>query len=461
MIMKYIKYISIPLFLGLLFSCGKNETVNQKIVATVDSRNITAAEFSFQYELTPSKYTRLGKAESFDLILDGMINKILFAKEAQKMGLDDDPEIKKIIEHHKHYAIIRELYKKHVRDSIEVTEEELRSAFRKSKITLFVKHFITTNSDEAYRISKGLETVPHIPLLDVSKTREIGDYGVVDIISWNEVNREIEDILFHLPLLKLSEPYFDGKIYHIFRVVNKEMDAMQTEGEFVARKSSITKAIRKRKEHYAAFDFVKRAMQPQNLMIKAEPLNSLTEIAWNNYNKNGIKLENLKYEEVGNLFDNKRELLSEKLAMYQDGSMTVEDFIFTYKLNPVNISFKNKSSVRKGLENAVAIYVRDRIFVAMGLQENLDKLPPVTEEARIWEERLLSNSLKQKIFNELAETIFDSTELVGKYDSTISELLSNLRGKVNIKINKEELYAVQTTDSGLPRKIDFFAIHTQ
>jgi hypothetical protein len=459
--MKYLKYISILLFFGLLFSCGKNESVDQKIVATVGGRNITAAEFSLQYELTPSKYTRLGKEKSFDLILDGIVNKILFAEEAQKIGLDNDPEIKKIIEHHKHYAIICELYKKHIRDSIEVTEEELRSAFRKSKITLFVKHFITTNSDEAYRISKGLKTVSHIPLLDVSKTREIGDYGVVDIISWNEVNREIEDILYHLPLLKLSEPYFDGKIYHVFRVVDKEIDVMQTEGEFVARKSSIASAIRKRKEHYAAFDFVKRAMQSQNLIIKAEPLNSLTEIAWNNYTKNGIKLENLKYEEVGNLFDNKRELLSEKLAMYQDGSMTVEDFIFTYKLNPVNISFKNKSSVRKGLENAVAIYVRDRIFVAMGLQENLDKLPPVTEEARNWEERLLSNSLKQKIFNELAETIFDSTELISKYDSTISELLSNLRGKVNIKINKEELYAVQTTDSGLPRKIDFFAIHTQ
>lgn len=461
MIVKYIKYISILLVLGLLFSCSKKETADQKIVATVGVRNITAAEFSFQYELTPSKYTRLGKVESFNLILDGMVSKVLFAREAQTLGLDNDPEIKKIIEHHKHYAIIRELYKKHIRDSVKVTEEEMRSAFRKSKITLFVKHFITKNSDEAYRISKGLATVPHIPLLDVSKTREISDYGVVDIISWNEVNREIEDILFHLPLLKLSKPYFDGKIFHIFRVMDKEINAMQTEGEFAARKSSLTSAIRKRREHYAAFDFVKRAMQPQNLMIKAEPLNSLTEIAWNNYSKKGIKLENLKYEEVGNLFDNKLELLHEKLVVYKDGTMTVEDFIFTYRLNPVNISFKNKSSVRKGLENAVAIYVRDIVFAAMGLKENLNILPSVTEEVRNWEERLLSNSLKQKIFNELAETIFDSTELISTYDSTISELLSNLRGKINIKINKEELYAVQTTDTGLPRKIDFFAIRTQ
>ncbi|MCK4715524.1 MAG: hypothetical protein KAT54_01835, partial [Candidatus Marinimicrobia bacterium] len=119
------------------------------------------------------------------------------------------------------------------------------------------------------------------------------------------------------------------------------------------------------------------------------------------------------------------------------------------------------SSIRKGLENAAAIYVRDHIFATMGLKENLNKLPSVTEEVRNWEERLLSNSLKQKIFNELAETKFDSTELISKYDSTIGELLSELRGKINIKINKEELYAVQTTDTGLPRKIDFFAIRTR
>ena len=446
----------------LLISCSKSDKSGSKAVATINDRVITSDEFAFAYELAPRNITQLGKEKAYSILLDGMIDKILFAKEGTRCGFDKDNTFQRAMDYFKRAAVVRELYLKHVRDSVKITDEEIRSAYQRSKTTLYLKNFLATNQDDAEKISKGLLTVSHKPLLSGLKTIETNKFGTVDLISWNNIKQEIEDIVFNLPLHKRSRPYFDGKFYHTFEVVEKEINAMITENDYYVRKPTMESAIRKRKEHKKAFEFVQRTMKPQHLIIKAEPLNELTSQIWktHNHDENAID-QYLDNREIQSLSEKNKSLLNQNLAAFKDGTLTVSDFLFTYKVNPYQLSFKSKQSIRENLKNTIAIYVRDLVFSEQGMKEGLDKKPSVKEEVRNCEERLLANKLKRNLYEQLAQSISDSTKLIEEYNLTLKNFAQELRAKSKVHIDKNVMKGIKTTDEGLPRKIDFFAIQMQ
>jgi len=456
---KYCQILIVSLLILLFSACTKQED-DRIIIASVGNRQITADEFALAYEFSPRQITQLGREEAFDMILAGMIKKSLFAKEAKKRGLLSKSFIQERVNYFERAAINRELFLHHIRDSIIINDDEMRQAYKRSNTTLFLKHFVSSNKIEAEQISQGKISATHVSLLNNGKNLKIKDIGEVDKISFNEVNQEIEDLIYSLPLLQLSEPFFDGKLYHIFYVIDKEINRMVTEKDFISRKSSLASAIRKRKEHYTAFHFVNRIMEPQNLIIKAESLNWMSEII-NNEHKGTANLQYLGKNEIQSISNNKSEWMSKHIAEFKSGSLSIKDFIETYRMNPIEISYKNLLSIRKSLENIVAIYVRDRVFSDIGFFENLDKKQSVIDEKIFWEERLLANELKKNIFNNYKSQSLDSLELQKKYNREIESLAKKLQAQTKINVNRKELMLIKTSDEGLSRKVDFFAKHLQ
>ena len=87
----------------------------------------------------------------------------------------------------------------------------------------------------------------------------------------------------------------------------------------------------------------------------------------------------------------------------------------------------------------------------------MDKLPVVQNEKQIWQERLLANQLKRALYQDIGAQA--GSEVAEIYYERITELLKDLREEAEIAINREKLYSIETSDEGLPRKIDFFARH--
>jgi len=442
----------------LLFTCNcSKQTPERVVVASVGNRQITSEEFSLAYELSPRQITQLGKEKAFNLIIDGMIKKSLFAAEARNRGLISNVFIKNSVNYFERAAINRELYLHHVRDSIIIEEDEVRKAYERSNTTLFVKHFITSNKNEAEQISNDKISTPHVALIN-SNLINIEGIGQVDKISYNEINQNMENIVYSLPLMQLSKPYFDGKLYHIFQIMDKEINSFTTETDFNSKRLSIENTIKKRKEHQAAFNFVNKIMKPENLLIKDEVLNWMTKII-DNEHEGTTNPQYLKTNEVQTLHNMRSEMQTSEFGVYKSGVLTIDEFIETYRMNPIEISYKNKHSIRKSLENIVAIYVRDRVFSNLGFNEKLDKKQSVIDEREFWEERLLANELKKNIFENIQSNNKDSLEIQKKYNQEIENLVKNLRNQSKININRKALMTVKTTDEGMHRKIDFFAKH--
>jgi len=442
-----------------VYQCGKSD--NSDTVAAVGDRLLTADEFQWAYELAPRSVTQLGSDSARLVVLQRLINRSLLAQEGIKKGYDQDSSFRKILNYYRDKAITRELYMKHVRDSIRISDTDFEWAYEKYRTTLFVQNFRTATKEEAVLIRNVELEIPHTPINAFTKTRRLESYGPVDVVRWNVINEEIEDLLYRLPLLEYSEPVFDGKQYHVFRIVEKETEALPRESDFIAVKPTLESVLRKRKEHQKAFQFVRKTMVPQNLVIRAKTLNALTDRFWEFFRNSDESLpRGQEFREIQSLLTDDN-LLKMELASFTDGSFKVSDYLFYYRLNPISINHASQAAVRKGIQNAAATYIRDIVFARIGKDEGLDRRSSVAQETLEWSDKLLAAKVKKELLKDITSMTTDSSLYRDFYLDSLDRYISGLRKNTDITINKRLLSEIPVSDDGMNRKIDFFATYIQ
>jgi len=449
--------LGILMFFGVLH-CGSKQP-ESPIVAKVENRPITADEFAFAYELSPRQLTSLEKHEARSAVLDRLIDRILLAQNAEKLELGStDTAMQRAIDIYRRQAINRELYLKHIRTPISVNEDEEREAFRRSKLTLYVKHFESEQEKDAINVSKGIMSFEHIPVYPGIKSVDLDIYGSVDVIGWNDVQDNLEDQLYNLAVHHFSEPIYDGRKYHVFLVVEQEREVLVRETDFQAKRESIHGILCKRKEAKASSAFVQDIMAPQELIIKADALNKLTDRLWNNRPASvDPRIQYISNDEIKYISEDNLDINKQPIAIYKDGDMTISDILFHYRVNPQKVSYDNKLALRESLKNSVALYIRDWVFSERGIREKLDRLPSVKEEVQTRKEYLLA----KKMVNTLYGEVFVDLKTDEEFQEYVEAYLSELKENASIQVFNEQLMAVTTTDEGLSRKVDFIAVRTQ
>jgi hypothetical protein len=311
------------------------------------------------------------------------------------------------------------------------------------------------------RVSNGDFPFEHIPVFPGIETVDMEGFGEVDVVGWNSVHADVEDILYGLPLFQISDPWFDGWKYHLFQVVEREREVLLRENEFQARRESIHGILKKRKEAKAASRFVQDVMEPQDLIIKADALNQLTDCIWDNRPASSDpRVELISNEEIKFVTASAAVLGRLPIAVFRNGEMTISDILFRYKVNPQEVSYDNKLALRESLKNAVAVYVRDWVLSEKGIKEKLDRKPSVLEEQQTQREQLLARKMMNRLYREISDASADS--LTGEtFDDYIDQYVRGLREEANIHIFEDNLMAVNTSDEGLARKVDFIAFRTQ
>lgn len=442
-------------------ACGLKDS-SETVVARVGGRKISADEFAFTYELAPRSLTSQEPEQARRAVLQRMTDVILLADEAGRLGLDGDPRLERILDYHLRQAANRELYFRHVRQAVIIDEAEEREAYRRLKTKLFVKHYKTPYHDEAQQLAMGTLTAQHVPAHPWIETVDLPEYGQVDLISWNDIDATLEDIIFELSPGQYSEPQYFGGQYHIYQLVEKETEIIMRENDFQTHRESLRGIIRKRKEALVSAAFVQKVMGPEQLIIKAEALNRLTHYIWQNRpNNQNEEVQFITNSEIVNITNHFQEVSGLPIAEFRSGRLLVNDILFTYKLNPQKISYASESVLRENLKNIVATYVRDQVLSELALAEGLHQQPEVVEEIRSQREKLLADRLRRELYLNLISASIDSTQLTAEYLAVTDELINKLRAETDIEIDLDNLMAVNTTDEGLSRKIDFIAIRTQ
>ncbi|MBU0711872.1 hypothetical protein KKA87_08150, partial [bacterium] len=241
-------------------------------------------------------------------------------------------------------------------------------------------------------------------------------------------------------------------------LVEQEREVLVRENDFLANRESIHGTLRKRKEVKAAAAFVDEVMAPQELIIKADALNKLTDRIWNNRPASiDPRIQHISNEEIKYISEDDLGIIKQPIAVYKDGNMTISDILFHYKVNPQKVSYDSKLAMRESLKNSVALYVRDWVFSEKGIREKLDRLPSVKAEVQTRKEYLLAKKMVNRLYEEVTADLKSDEEFQKYVDTYLHELKEN----ANIQVFNEQLMAVTTTDEGLSRKVDFIAVHMQ
>ncbi len=371
----------------LLIACGLDD---QQTVSQVNGRNIGVDEFIFAYETSPRSVIAGSRESAYEKVLDRITERILLAQEAERRGLQNDPTTLRELGQLEDSAIRRELFKKHIRSEVEVSEMDCRDAFLKSQKTLWVQHTVLDHEPAGTTISWD----PDWKLESINgniKSMNTPEFGLVNLVTWNELDQDLEDMLFSLEVGEISTPLFKDKAYHIFRLVNTESNRMLSENEFYLQQEHYRSAIRKRREHARAFQFVKDVMQPEQLIIRRHTLDQLSNFLWQQYEADELK--KAPSEELAAIPTALDDIDGDELATYASGKLTVDDFRFHYRMNPCELSNTSQKDLQNSLINAIGIYVRDIVFAEKGRAENLAALPSVQEDFVYWRERLLAATL--------------------------------------------------------------------
>ena len=120
-------YASFLLFsILVLISCDKTPAETDQIIATVDGENISLTDFKLFYELDPNFGI---DSSGFPALRDELyyfVHQKLALRKAGQEGLTSDPVFLMAVEWEKKQAMLRELYRIKVQNSIEISEEEMR-----------------------------------------------------------------------------------------------------------------------------------------------------------------------------------------------------------------------------------------------------------------------------------------------------------------------------------------------
>ncbi len=443
----------IILLLCLLAACERR---SPRGLAQVNGRSISQDDFVYAYETSPRSVLTGPRQTVYNRVLDRMIQRILMAQEAERLGLQKVTGTTRELEGLENAAIRRELFRRNIRDSVQVSDEDCRNAFAKDQQTLWVQHTVVDSLEQIIP-GRWNPTWVHVGINPATKTVERAGFGKLDIISWNDVDLKLEEVLYGLDLNEVSAPILQGGATHIFRIVNIETNIMTSENQYLESREHYSNALKKRQEHTLAFNFVQEIMTPENLVIRRQTLEQLAQVIW----QHNPEMDSIAGGSVSELSPPELDLdvINDlELASFKSGNMLVEDFRFYYKMNPYKLSRTSPDDLQKDLINAIGIYVRDIVFTSQGRAAGFAEAPAVREDVKYWQERLLASKLEAYIYERITVPETELPEETNKIvEQELNELFNNLKQVAAISIDEKMLMTIKTSDEGLTRRIDFFA----
>ena len=429
------------LIIGFLsIHCSKSGEDDADILARAGDRVITVQEFVMRCELSPlPDPIRQEEVDGKRRALDLLIAEKLFAQEAERQGLLEEPILQKKLRTLEMAAVGRELYRDEVQKMVLVEESEIRDAFAKMGEKRVVRFLRTTRPEEAEMWQKEMEQGISFNTLWDRAVAVSGDTSTNRIeIAWGEYDESLESTAYALapgevsPLVKAS----DG--YYLLTLENRILDIMQTHLSFASKRRTIEKILRRRKQAARSDVFVSSFMMDKQVTLKGVPFAILMReleqrIDFDSDDEPGFqpKIQHLEESEVVTLENELEAHLDDVLVEISGGDWTIREFLEKLWLQEVPIQRQSRKTFIQGMKEAIRIMARDELLAQEGLRRGLRNRPSVQRETRMWQDYLLYVSYKN---------------ILKSKEQDIGITLENLQRDFPIEIQAAKLHEISITD---------------
>lgn len=233
--------IAVVFCLGV-YGCAKKNTLNVlpagkaagsktgDVLVTIGTDTVTTEEYKEEIALLPPAYRAMA-ASNKQQFVDSLINKHLLLEEARKLHLENNANVKKLLEKAKDEIMMQELIGTEISDKVKVTDADIEKHYQFNK-----EKYMEPAKTRASHILVDSEVVAEKVLADLKQgadfAQEVKEYsldlptknkaGDTDYFAKGTLLPEFEEACDKLAVGETSEVVKTSLGYHIIKVTDKK-----------------------------------------------------------------------------------------------------------------------------------------------------------------------------------------------------------------------------------------------
>lgn len=278
--------IYLAILIAAVAGCGR-KTDSDKLLASVSEKEITLKDFEGRFSKLPSYYQDIVQ-KNRKRFLDDMIVEMIFYEEARRKRLDEDKEVKDVINEARKKILVAKLIKNEVEDKVKVKDGEA--------LKFYEAHKEDFKSPELWRASHILvatEKDAKDVLAELAKGADFGElakarstdatasrFGDIGYFKEGQLVPEFEKACLKLGVGETSGIVQTQFGYHVIRLTDKKVSQAEPfdkvkdfiEGELKKKKRSelFDKLVMNLKEKY-------KVKIEEDVLVSLESLNKEAE----------------------------------------------------------------------------------------------------------------------------------------------------------------------------------------
>lgn len=392
------------------FCVKKHDEKKYETVATLGHQKITREEFQNRFEFTPKIYHYGNDETNKKHFLASLLHEKLLAQLAREQRLDSLTTIRLMTEQFKKEALVEALFEQEIAKKVQVSENELRKGYIRSKQELEIKFFMVSSEEEAEickdQLAKG-EAFESVAALHLFHNPTWVDSVPNKTLKWGEAVPEIEDSLFAMKQNEFAGPFKVDNEFFFFKLVNKKSEVFFTEADYNYWRPSIEKRISRRKKAVLFAEFLQNVMQGIKVTVPREKFNHLCEEIeatleiQQTEDKNKIPgTQNVTEKDFINLQEQLKVNLDEPFAIFSDGrTWSYRTILEKLKYGPYPLNTKSIKNLHSSLNRALRFMFEVETLAEEAKKQHLDQSQYVKEETRMWQDHILASAFRQSILD--------------------------------------------------------------
>ena len=387
--------------LSILPDCSRKS--REPVVAKVGDTVITPEEFHQRYEFTPQLLQSKDRERNKRNFLLSFLGEKIFAHEAYRRDYQQAEKFQVYSTQMENEAIVEKLFEDEVISQIEVTEDELKQAYFKSKQELrlqvlnFESEETASRAHEMIRSGKSMRDTKQL----LQTQNFISADSVLTLsLRWGEAHPLIEDVAYALELNEISAPVEVQGINFIVKLIAKNDAIFMTEADYFNSIPELKRTIRSRKSESLYDDYLRSVMKDVKLNVSHEVFEFVASELERMYDIDDRKVpENAgpeSYYLPGSLHDH----LDDTFARFDDGTIwTIGDFVKKLSLGPYPLNDKSSKSFRSGLRGAIRRMAEFESLAQKGRDLGLQNSEYVQSQTRMWRDSYAASIMKASILD--------------------------------------------------------------
>ncbi len=372
--------------------CAKKEEPKDA-VARVGDRVIDFAELNRSFALHPQWTKGQTELQAYLTQLDALVAQKVYAGEAERLGLDRDSLMQAYCVFLKQKEMIKGLYRKEIREKVQVSEAEAREAYEWSRRKPDFEYILARDSARCAALARQFAGVSadRIILPPDSSVR-VGSHEAVKL---GDFPPDLERAVFTARLHDVRGPVRVPGGFMAVKITGGTQEKFLSDNEFTLNRERMDHAVRDRKTDSLAVLYVSDLMRDKDLRLNGPVFWAVAghffqRVQETHLDPMKIRNVNVTSDELRLLDADLGSMAGAVVAAHKEGALTVRELMQALACMPG--SLRPRVRTPENLKAAVGMIVRNQYLLREAERRGLAGDPVVLSEYRLQRDETLASA---------------------------------------------------------------------